>query len=318
MLYLGIDIGGTKCAIVVGDEKCNIIERATFKTGRDTEPQIIIDKIIELSKELKTKHGQDNFISIGISCGGPLDSRLGIIMSPPNLPLWDNIEIVNILEKRLGLKTYIQNDANACALAEWKFGSGKGTSNMVFLTFGTGLGAGLILNGKLYEGTNGMAGEVGHIRLTDNGPIGFNKEGSFEGYCSGGGIKNLSQIVIKEKWNNNQSVSFCKDENDFEKLTAKYVFQQAKDGDSIAKEIVDICAINLGKGLSIIIDMLNPECIVIGSIYTRDEPLLRDKAIEIIKQEAISQSAQVCSIKPASLDEKIGDYACLSVAINNM
>ncbi len=318
MLYLGIDIGGTKCAVVVGDETCHIIERKWFETGHNTSPNITIDKIIELSKQLIIKHGKDNFVSVGISSGGPLDSKQGIIMNPPNLPLWDNIKIVEILEQNLGLKTYIQNDANACALAEWKFGSGKGTNNMVFLTFGTGLGAGLILNGRLYEGANAMAGEVGHIRLSDKGPIGFNKEGSFEGYCSGGGIKNLSQIVVKEKWSRGENVSFCHDESELDKLTAKYVFEKARESDSVACEIVDICAANLGRGLAIIIDILNPECIVIGSIYTRDEDMLRDKAMEIIKKEAINMSVEACTIKPAALKDNVGDYASLSVAISAM
>ena len=112
-------------------------------------------------------------------------------MSPPNLPGWDNIDIVKQIKTHFGVPVHLQNDANACALAEWKFGAGRGTKNMVFLTFGTGLGAGLILDGKLYSGTNDNAAELGHIRLDRFGPVGFGKTGSFEGFCSGGGIAQL-------------------------------------------------------------------------------------------------------------------------------
>ena len=111
--------------------------------------------------------------AVGISCGGPLDSKKGLILSPPNLPGWDNVPVTKLLSEALQVPAFLQNDADACAIAEWRFGAGQGCENMVFLTFGTGLGAGLILNGKLYQGASGMAGEVGHLRLFDNGHIGY-------------------------------------------------------------------------------------------------------------------------------------------------
>lgn len=120
---------------------------------------------------------------VGISCGGPLNSTAGIIEGPPNLPGWNNVKIADILTSHYGVFASLQNDANACAVAEWKFGAGKGAQNMIFLTFGTGLGAGLILNGRLYSGTNDNAGEIGHIRLEEFGPSGYGKSGSFEGFA---------------------------------------------------------------------------------------------------------------------------------------
>ena len=108
----------------------------------------------------------------------------------------------------------MQNDANAGAIAEWKYGAGKGYNNLIFLTFGTGMGAGLILNGKLYSGTTDLAGEVGHIRLAEMGPVGFGKAGSFEGFCSGGGIAQLAQIKVREKLQMGEKVSFCESIDD--------------------------------------------------------------------------------------------------------
>ena len=184
-MFVGIDIGGTKCAVLKGVGK-NIVFKKAFPT---TDRESTLNKIFELVAM------QGDFDAIGISCGGPLDEKTGVILCPPNLPDWINVPIVKMLEERFNKPAYLLNDANACALAEWRYGAGAGSQNMAFLTFGTGLGAGLVINGRLYSGTNGNAGEVGHIRLAKKGEIGFGKYGSFEGFCSGGGITRLAKIM---------------------------------------------------------------------------------------------------------------------------
>jgi len=174
MSILGFDIGGTKCAAVTASwdgERIELLKKEAIPTDREAGPCVMIERLFSLAEGIL--EGKPD--SIGISCGGPLDSERGVIMSPPNLPGWDNIEITRLAEAKFGVKARLQNDANASALAEWKFGAARGYRNVVFMTFGTGLGAGLILDGKLYEGTNGNAGELGHIRLADTGPIGYGK-----------------------------------------------------------------------------------------------------------------------------------------------
>ena len=198
--YIGIDIGGTKCTVTYGTDKMDILSHYQFATHTEKGPSFAIDEIKKCLAILEKSYDFTQLKSIGISCGGPLNSEIGIILSPPNLPGWDDIPIVDIIKKATNKPTFIQNDANSCALAEWRFGAGRGYKNIVFLTFGTGLGAGLILDGKLYAGTNDNAGEVGHIRLNSNGPSGFNKSGSFEGYCSGSGIAKIAQIRAEEKF----------------------------------------------------------------------------------------------------------------------
>ena len=166
-MYIGIDIGGTKCAVVKGtviDDRIKIESKVKFPTP---------DKDEALSRIFSEVERLMPCNAIGISCGGPLDEERGVIMSPPNLPGWDSVPITKLLTERFGVPAYLLNDANACAVAEWKFGAGRGAENMVFLTFGTGMGAGLILNGRLYSGCCGMAGEVGHIRLSHDGPEGY-------------------------------------------------------------------------------------------------------------------------------------------------
>lgn len=328
---IGVDIGGTKCAIILG-KSCEIPEAdASSSTGQDI---IILDKIkfpTEVEKGVEycmgnienniqailNKNNMDikDVKSIGISCGGPLDSKRGIIMSPPNLVGWDNIHIVEMFERKFGVKTRLQNDANACALAEWKFGAAKGCSNVIFLTCGTGMGAGLILDGKLYSGTSDMAGEVGHVRLDDIGPVGFGKAGSFEGFCSGGGIAQIARTKVLEKLQMGEKVSFCEGIDKLDSLNAKVVADAADQGDELAREIYNISGRYLGKGLSILIDILNPEIIVIGSIFARSRELLWPAAEEVINRESLIYARKVCRVVPAGLGEKIGDYAALAVAL---
>lgn len=304
-MFTGIDIGGTKCAVTVGSEEKGIVKKKKFPT---TDVWETVSNIVSAVEELGVGK------SIGISCGGPLDSKKGIIMSPPNLPGWNNIEIVKILKEKFNVPVGIQNDANACALAEWKFGAGKGCENMVFLTFGTGLGAGLVLNGKLYSGTNDNAGEVGHIRLCENGPVGYGKSGSFEGFCSGGGIAELGKIYATEKLQMGETTEFCATKDELCKINAKSIAQCAERGDKTAIKVYDTAAKMLGKGLSVIIDILNPERIVIGSIYARSENLLREKMLEVIEKEALACSRNVCEVVAAKLGDSIGDYAAIAVA----
>ncbi|RDC62654.1 ROK family protein [Adhaeribacter pallidiroseus] len=317
-MLLGFDIGGTKCAVVLGTKNSNhdlqIIDKQVLPT--DKPVYAMIDWLYATAEALLLKQGltAEAIEGIGISCGGPLSSKKGLILSPPNLPGWDHIPIVMLTEKRFGRKTLLQNDANACAMAEWKHGAGKGYSNLIFLTFGTGMGAGLILDGKLYSGTTDLAGEVGHLRLARRGPVGFGKEGSFEGFCSGGGIAQLAQVKVRQKLQMGQPVSFCQSLEDLPFLTAKIVAEAAYAGDPVAQDIYRTCGQFLGAGLSLLIDILNPEIIIMGSIYGRAQELLEPDMREVIAAEAITESYQACRIVPALLAENIGDIAALCLA----
>lgn len=313
--YLGFDIGGTKCSVVLGDKDFNIYEKVFFETKVERGFNVILNEFKQHVYELLETYDQTKLKRIGISCGGPLDSKKGIIKSPPNLPGWDEVAIVDIFSKEFGVEVLIQNDANACAIAEWMMGAGVGTENMIFLTFGTGMGAGLILNGKIYSGTNDLGGEIGHIRMAKDGPVGFGKAGSFEGFCSGGGIAQLAKKYVTDKINLGLEVGFCKSSDALDKITAKSVFEAAISGDNDAMEIVRISAKYLGRGLSILVDVLNPECIVIGSIYARNEQIFKPLIYDVLVKEAIPEALEVCEIVPAKLGDKIGDYAALSVAM---
>jgi glucokinase len=318
-MLLGLDIGGTKCAIVIGrldkNKQIQIIDKEIVPTNLPVNE--MIELLFKSSENLLFRHKTsiDQIEGIGISCGGPLSSKKGLILSPPNLPGWDNIPIVDMAEKRFKKRVLLQNDANACAVAEWKYGAGKGVDNMIFLTFGTGMGAGLILNGKLYSGISDLAGEVGHIRLSEIGPVGFGKAGSFEGYCSGGGIAQIAQLKAREQLQMGIQVSFCKRLEDLSKITAKTVAEAALSGDPVAIAVYDICAEHLGRALALFIDILNPELIVLGSIYGRSVSLLEPGMLRVIEREALLDSQDACRIVAAGLSENIGDMAALSLAL---
>ena len=310
---IGFDIGGTKCAVVIGEEvngTINIIKKEVLKTDLSISPYEMIDRMCEIAEMLT-----DDFSRIGISCGGPLSSEKGVIMSPPNLPGWDNVKIVEYLKEKYNGIVNLQNDADACAYAEWKIGAGAGTKNMIYLTFGSGLGAGLILDGKLYTGTNDSAGEAGHIRLSPHGPVGYGKSGSFEGFCSGGGIAQLGETKARELIGMGKTCSFCPSLDKLSEISAKSIAESATAGNADAIEVYNLCGEKLGYGLSILIDILNPEMIVLGSIFTRSQELLRNKLYEVLEKECLPRPLSVCKIVPAKLGENLGDYAALAVAL---
>ncbi len=314
MYILGFDIGGTKCAAVTAEydgKKIKLLKKVVTATDHKIGAYQMLDRLISIADGIIERIPD----RIGISCGGPLDLERGVIINPPNLPSWNNIEITKYIEERYGVKTKLQNDANACAVAEWKFGAGVGCRNMIFMTFGTGLGAGLILNGKLYEGTNGNAGEIGHIRLASSGPVGYGKEGSFEGFCSGGGIARLGYIEALKALSRGEHPLYYTQGMSENDITAKSIALAAKKGDSTAIEVYRISGKYLGMGLATLIDILNPEIIVIGSIFSRSKDLMIKSMKNELEREALPLSAKSCKIVAAKLGEALGNYAAVATAL---
>lgn len=309
-VWIGLDIGGTKCAAVLArptNGRPEILAKRRFDTAAYPRPTDMLSVLAQAAAEMcASLHAQP--VGVGVSCGGPLDSRRGLILSPPNLPGWDEVPICDYFREKLGVPVFLQNDANACAVAEWKFGAGRGTRNMVFLTFGTGLGAGLILDGRLYSGTNDMAGEAGHVRLRADGPVGYGKAGSFEGFCSGGGLRQLAEMRYAAHTADGGKTTLTPDD-----LSAKTVAEHADAGDALARSIYTECGEMLGRGLAVLVDILNPERIVLGSIYARSGHLLRDAMERTLRAEALAYALDVCSVVPAELGDSIGDYAALGV-----
>jgi glucokinase len=298
--YIALDIGGTKIALSLWEGETTLLQKIQFPTPGS--PQEALEKALDAMDQAigAASIERPRLAALGISCGGPLDSGRGLILSPPNLPGWDAIPIVSLLQEKTGLPCFLENDANACALAEWRWGAGRGCRDMAFLTFGTGLGCGLILNNGLYRGAGDLAGEAGHIRIAEDGPEGYGKRGSWEGYCSGGGLTRLyAELTGRTE-------------------TGKRICQAAEAGEADALKVIDTCAFYLGRGLALLIDILNPQRIVIGSIFARSEGLFRPRMESVLDREALAASRRQCDIVPALLGELLGDKAALGVAINGL
>lgn len=292
MQIIGIDIGGTKCAVSVlrGGK---VVEIDRFPTQDHAATFARFQKTVE-----GLKPGPD--VVFGISCGGPLDAARGVILNPPNLPGWVDIAICHAFTGIFGGRAFLMNDANASALAEWHFGAGQGCKHMVFLTAGTGMGAGLILNGRLYEGATGDAGEVGHLRLRPAGPQGFGKHGSFEGFCSGGGI---ARLALDMGWPQPG-------------VTLKDLAEAAARGDALALKVLDVAGERLGEALALLIDTLNPERIVLGGYFPRCAALLVPAMHRALAAEALPSALAGCRILPAVLGETLGSNAAVAVALH--
>ncbi len=295
----GVDIGGTKCAVTLSvpcEDELHFLGQEAFPTPGT--PQAALDRLLDAARRLVQAAGRAPD-AVGVSCGGPLDSRRGLVLSPPNLPGWDVIDVLTPFRQAFGVPAALCNDANACALAEWRWGAGRGSDTLVFLTFGTGMGSGLILNGRLFEGANGNAGEVGHLRLTDDGPEGYGKRGSFEGWCSGAGLARAAVEI----------------EGFPAGITAAKLAALAHAGDERALAVYRRCAHMLGRGLAVIVDLFNPDAIVIGSIYARQTALLEPEMRRVLAAEALPEALACCRVVPAALGDTVGDYAAAGVAL---
>src|SRR3954468_24805306 len=280
-MLVGVDIGGTKTAVILAEHPSQILFREEFPTLPKLGPEQALAKIEDLIGLALKRHGAGKSIQIGVSCGGPLDRTRGVIQSPPNLSTWVDVPIKDILEKRFDAPCLVENDANAGAVAEHRYGAGAGCSNLVFLTMGTCIGAGLILNGELYRGTTEMAGEVGHVSLTEGGPVGYGKAGSVEGWASGWGMA-LHGLDVARAAKESGEHTVLAETAASGQLTSRDIGQAALNGDAVAQRIVCITGEKLGCALAMLVDVLNPERIVIGGMALRLGGLLFEPARNVM------------------------------------
>jgi glucokinase len=300
---LGFDIGGTKIAIVEGDCKAHIYQRQEFINNAHLHFEDVFNNMCEVGDSLfaaACKDGRSPSL-VSVSIGGPLNIEAGIIKSPPNLPMWHGINLKKRLSDRFGLSTFIEHDGNAGALAEFTFGAGRGIENLVFLTVGTGLGAGIILNGRIYRGSTDTAGEVGHIRIAEQGPVAYGRAGSWEGLCSGSGLVKLASIRYPELWH--------------EETASSEIIEKALEGMPEARLLIEEMGIWLGRGIAMLVDILNPEIIIVGTLGVLLGEILLAPARRTLADEALALPASKCKIVAAQLGDRLGDVSALMAAI---
>jgi glucokinase len=296
---LGLDIGGTKTAVVAGTSAGRVLDRDEMAMIPGASFDASWASIAAIADRFIQTRGSPT--AIGISVGGPVDTERGVVLSPPNLPTWDKVPLRDICRTRYRVPTFVEHDARAGALAEWLFGAGRGMSSLIFLTFGTGLGAGLIVDGRLVRGAHGAAGEVGRWRMARRGPRAYGKVGSWEALASGSGLPRLARYRHPTR---NWPVD----------LSGQLVVELARSGDRDALDTIDVAARWLGRGIAFLVDLIDPEMVILGSLAVRAGGLFLPTVIATVEQETADQTRS-CRIVPAGLGESVGDLAALSAAI---
>lgn len=299
-LLLGMDLGGTKSAAVVGDADGNVLARASGPTPQGSWQEGVA-LLVGLAHQACREYGcaASDAVALGVSCGGPLDSATGILHTPPNLPIWEPAPLRGVLETELGLPARLENDANATALAEHKWGAGQGCRDMAFLTMGTGIGAGLILDGLLYRGRRDLAGEIGHATVLPDGPLcPCGKRGCLEAMASGTALGRMGRERFGE-----------------DGLTAYDVCARARTGDPIAQAIIAAAARFMGLGLANLLHTLNLERIVLGTLAVHAADLLLEPIREATKVNCWPRVWEGVTILPAALGDAAQDKAALAVAL---
>jgi len=313
---LGVDVGGTKLSTVLATRTGKMVHKIRRPTCVDRGSAFGMARLCEMLDQTLAETGVDpaDVLGIGVACGSPLDAEKGIILGPPNLSTWNPVPIKALLESRFGLYTQLENDANAGALAEWLFGAGRGKRHVVYMTMGTGIGGGMILDGALYRGASGYAGEIGHMRVVhEGGPLcGCGKRGCLEAFCSGPAIARRTQRAVVD----HPDSAILALAGSAARISAEHLFAAARQNDPLAVQLVDETAHYLGIGLANIAQVFNPEVIVLGTIATQQGDFFLDRVRRVVQQETWPQVWEAVEILASPLGSQVGDYGAIGVLLS--
>ena len=318
---VGIDIGGTKLATVVADSSGHILGKVRKPTLSERGPEYALDLLFDMVRETVSLAGleQDAISAIGVSCGGPLDTKTGIVYSPPNLPGWDALPLKTKLESEFQVPVTIENDANASALAEYRFGGGRGYKAVLYMTMSTGIGGGIVIDGHIYHGANDSAGEVGHQILLPDGPLcGCGKRGCLEALCSGPAIARRAQATIQAQITEAKTSAkmlLNLAGGHIEEVKSEHVLTAARTGDALALQLINETAYYMGWGIANLVNILNPDIVLLGTIAIAAGDLLLDPIRKTVSEFAMPRPAEAVKIAPAQLGEALGDLAAIALVV---
>jgi len=312
---IGIDLGGTKISTALVDTAGTIIAHDYRETHATEGQKAVIERMLDAARRVMVRAGvnQAQVAAAGIGAPGPLDVEAGVVVAPPNLPGWDRVPLRRLIESRLGITTFLENDANAAALGEYRFGAGRGVEHMIYVTASTGIGGGLILNGRLYHGASGMAGEIGHITIMPYGPLcGCGNRGCLEALASGTAIARQAGERVARG-----APTLIADlaGGDPERVTAKLVAEAASQGDMEAQEILAEAMHYLGIGMANLVNLFNPQLIVIGGGLTNIGEMLFGPVQRAIDRRALPTLAQAVRVVRAELGDNAGVLGAAAVAL---
>lgn len=307
---VGVDIGGTNLVVgALAEDGSRQLAVHTEPTRSSEGAEAVIDRIVRMIEttvaEARSATGaaREAFAGVGVGAPGPLDRERGIVVTTPNLG-WTNYPLRDVIAERVGLPVTIDNDANCATLGEWWLGAAKGGRNVVGMTIGTGIGGGLILEGKLYHGASDVAGEIGHMTIDVTGRLcGCGNYGCLEAYASGPSIAKRAREAIEGE---SDSALSRLVEGDLDRLTAAIVYGAANRGDETALEVVRETARFLGAGIANLLNVYNPDCVVIaGGVTQAGDPLFEPLRREVRKR-AFRPAVEACRIVPGSLQGTAG------------
>jgi len=316
-LILGVDIGGTKIATALVTAQGEIVVRGHSPTLAQAGPDAVISSVFTTIEETMAsgKIDSSRLLGIGIAAAGIIDSDNGKVIFSPNLPDWHEVPLGNIVQQRFGIPTYLGNDATLAALGEWCFGLERKVANLVYITVSTGIGGGIIANGKLYTGACGAAGEIGHMTIEVNGPrCNCGNVGCWETLASGTALAREAAKQIAE--GADTSIAELVD-GDISKIDARIVFLAAKQGDRLAKELISRLGYFFGIGLVNLVNIFNPELILVGGGVAKMGDLLLQPAIKVVKERAFSTLANAVEIKPAILGDDSGVLGAVAFVLEH-
>jgi glucokinase len=314
-LFLGIDLGGTKIIAGLVERDGRIVAKEYRKTGAREGPEAVFDRLTDVATQLLTAEGIDRgrVTAVGVAAPGPIDTMAGVVTAPPNLPGWHDVPLAEVIEKRLSLPAFLENDGNAAAFAEYCFGAGRDCEHMVYVTAGTGIGGGFILNGQPYRGASGAAAEVGHMTLLPNGPLcGCGNRGCLEALASGTAIAREARERVARGV---PTMIAELAEGDLSSISAKLVAEAADKGDIEAQLILDEAIGYFAIGMANLVNLLNPRIIVIGGGLTNMGERLFDPVRRTIDRRAFRTSANAVEVRPAQLGHDVGLLGAAAVAM---
>jgi glucokinase len=317
-LILGVDLGGTKILTAVTNSQGKMLSRDHSITPAQKGHEVGIQSILESAHRAleQANVAISELIAVGVGAPGLSNPETGILFTSPNLPGWRDVPLRDIMQERLGKKTFLINDANAAALGEFYFGAARGARNFIYITLSTGIGGGIVIDGRIYTGAIGAAGEVGHMTIDDDGPIcNCGNRGCWETLASGTALAREARHRIKE----GVRTSILEHvDGDVEKVTAQVIHSAAEQGDSLAKELIARTGYYVGVGLANLINIFNPELIVIGGGLSNIGDMLLEPAFKVAGERAYKEAFQAVRFASAELGRDSGVLGAAAFALREM
>lgn len=305
---VAIDLGGTRFRVALADSTGRLSYRKSYPTHVTDGLEAIVTRLVQAALEAIAHCGGRHVLAAGFAAPGPLDPRTGVILTPPNLPGWHEVPLKALLEERLQIPVFVGNDANLAALGEQRFGAGRGMENLIYLTVSTGIGAGVIADGRLLLGRDGLAGEAGHMSLAEGPRCNCGNYGCLETLSSGTAIARMARERM-EAGERSSIARFAGGET-----TAEAVEAAARAGDVLAQSVMATAARYLGIGVVNLMHLFNPQAVIIGGGVSQAGELIFGPVRRIIAERAMPNFRKT-EIIPAALGDDVGLYGAAALAL---